>query len=515
MLPLIDNCRAGAGTGGTGGASPARNLPHFITAASCGQSPGGIFRANNDRRIHVNSGVLYKPVKIWNARIEFGAFGVYRDIPRLYDGRDAFRASGRRGEVARDHRSIYRPCVRGPDDRIFLPQRRPRQDQGDGISADGAVSRRAGRVHRPTAGSGARQAPDHGRAVRAAAENSPRHAGRLSGSRRGARRLARAQRAAARTDRAQSRLRLRPRRGAEKTRSGLLAERGVKLKKIYAGPEKVFSIEFFPPKTEKGDESLFREIDSLKSLNPAFCSVTYGAGGSTRERTVDLVDRIHRECGLAGMCHLTVVGQSKDRVRSVLERLKEKRIENLIALSGDPPQGVTDWRPHSDGFRHSIELVREALAYGCFSIAVAGFPEVHPRAKSREEDLRYLKEKVDAGADVIITQLFFDNDHFFRFADDLRRLGVKVPIVPGMLPILSTAQVRRFTALCGAKIPAPLEERLARVDGDDEAAVELGIEYATEQCRALLDAGVPGIHFYSLNKARSVRAIFNNLGLGR
>jgi methylenetetrahydrofolate reductase (NADPH) len=289
----------------------------------------------------------------------------------------------------------------------------------------------------------------------------------------------------------------------------------VKLKKIYAGPGKVFSIEFFPPKTEKGDESLFREIDSLKSLNPAFCSVTYGAGGSTRERTVDLVDRIHRECGLEVMCHLTVVGQSKDQVRSVLERLKEKRIENLIALSGDPPQGVTDWKPHPDGFRHSIELVREALAYGCFSIAVAGFPEVHPRSKSREEDLRYLKEKVDAGADVIITQLFFDNDHFFRFADDLRRLGVKVPIVPGMLPILSTAQVRRFTALCGAKIPAHLEERLARVDGDDEAAVELGIEYATGQCRALLDAGVPGIHFYSLNKARSVQAIFNNLGLGR
>jgi methylenetetrahydrofolate reductase (NADPH) len=289
----------------------------------------------------------------------------------------------------------------------------------------------------------------------------------------------------------------------------------VKLNEIYAGPGKVFSIEFFPPKTEKGDESLFREIDSLKSLKPAFCSVTYGAGGSTRERTVDLVDRIHRECGLEVMCHITVVGQSKEQVRSVLERLKEKGIENLIALSGDPPQGVTDWKPHPDGFRHSIELVKEALAYGCFSIAVAGFPEVHPRAKSREEDLRYLKEKVDAGADVVITQLFFDNDHYFRFADDLRRLGVKVPIVPGMLPILSTTQVRRFTALCGAAIPPRLEERLARVDGDDEAAVELGIEYATEQCRALLDAGVAGIHFYSLNKARSVQAIFKNLGLGR
>ncbi|HEY1267138.1 MAG TPA: methylenetetrahydrofolate reductase, partial [Candidatus Binatia bacterium] len=211
----------------------------------------------------------------------------------------------------------------------------------------------------------------------------------------------------------------------------------MKLKQIYGGPGKVFSIEFFPPKTEKGDESLFREIESLKSLKPTFCSVTYGAGGSTRERTVDLVDRIHRECCLEVMCHLTVVGQSKEQVRAVLERLKEKRIENLIALSGDPPQGVADWKPHPDGFRHSIELVLEAVAHG-FSIAVAGFPEVHPRSKSRDEDLRYLKEKVDAGADVIITQLFFDNDHFYRFADDLRDLGVKVPIVPGMLPILST-----------------------------------------------------------------------------
>ena len=158
---------------------------------------------------------------------------------------------------------------------------------------------------------------------------------------------------------------------------------------------------------------------------------------------------------------------------------------------------------------------RQFLADAAKGVAVAGFPEVHPRSKDRNEDLRYLKEKVDAGADVVITQLFYDNDHFYRFADDLRRLGVKVPIVPGMLPILSTAQVRRFTALCGAKIPGHLEERLARVDGDDEAATQLGIDYATEQCRGLLDAGVPGIHFYSLNKARSVKAIFENLGLGR
>ena len=287
----------------------------------------------------------------------------------------------------------------------------------------------------------------------------------------------------------------------------------VKLREIYARPGKVFSIEFFPPKTEKGDESLFREIATLQSLKPAFCSVTYGAGGSTRERTVDLVDRIHKECCQEVMCHLTVVGQSKEQVRSVLKHLKERNIENLIALSGDPPQGVADWKPHPEGFTHSIELVKEAVSCGCFSIAVAGFPEVHPRAKSREDDLRYLKEKVDAGADVIITQLFFENEHYFRFVEDLRRLDVTVPIVPGVLPILSAAQVRRFTQLCGAKIPPRLERRLAEVENDDEEAAKLGIDYAIEQCRGLLAFGAPGLHFYSLNKARSVKAIFSNLNL--
>lgn len=287
----------------------------------------------------------------------------------------------------------------------------------------------------------------------------------------------------------------------------------VKLREIYARPGKVFSIEFFPPKTEKGDESLFKEIAALQTLKPAFCSVTYGAGGSTRDRTLDIVDRIHKECCQEMMCHLTVVGQSKEQVRSVLQRLQEKKIENLIALSGDPPQGVADWKPHPDGFTHSIELVREAMAFGCFSIAVAGFPEVHPRAISREDDLKHLKEKVDAGADAIITQLFFDNAHYYRFVEDLRRLGVKVPIVPGVLPILSAGQVRRFTELCGAKIPPRLQERLSRVENDDEEAVKLGIDYATEQCRELLDYGAPGLHFYSLNKARSVRAVFDNLGL--
>lgn len=273
------------------------------------------------------------------------------------------------------------------------------------------------------------------------------------------------------------------------------------------------SIEFFPPKSDKGDETLFQEIQILKELQPAFCSVTYGAGGSTRERTVEVVDRIHRKCGLEVMCHLTLVGQSKAEVRGVLAELKRREIENIIALGGDPPRDDPDWKPHPDGFQHSIELVREARSHGCFSIAVAGFPEVHPKAESRVADLRYLKEKVDAGADAVITQLFFDNEDFYRFVEDVRRLGVEVPVVPGILPILSVPQVRRFTALCGSKIPRGLEQRIQRMENNEEGAVQLGIDYATEQCEGLLRFGVPGIHFYSLNKSRSVKAIARNLGL--
>jgi methylenetetrahydrofolate reductase (NADPH) len=273
------------------------------------------------------------------------------------------------------------------------------------------------------------------------------------------------------------------------------------------------SVEFFPPKTDKGDENLFSEIEIIKRLHPAFCSVTYGAGGSTREKTVDLVDRIHRQCALDVMCHLTVVGQSKDEARAILDKLKEKQIENLLALGGDPPQGSAEWKPHADGFHYAVELVREAIHRGGFSVAVAGFPEVHPRALSRESDLQYLKEKVDAGATAIITQLFFDNEDYYRFVEDARRIGVVVPIAPGILPILSAPQVRRFVSLCGSKIPAKMEQELSKVEHDDDAAVRMGIEYASRQCEGLLRFGVPGFHFYSLNKSRSVVAVCQNLGI--
>jgi methylenetetrahydrofolate reductase (NADPH) len=287
----------------------------------------------------------------------------------------------------------------------------------------------------------------------------------------------------------------------------------VKLADLYARPELTLSVEFFPPKTDKGEENLFSEIESIKRLNPAFCSVTYGAGGSTREKTIELVHRIHRTFGLEVMCHLTVVGQSKDEARAVLRELKEKGIENIIALGGDPPQGTVDWQPHPNGFHHAAELVREAVMFSGFSIAVAGFPEVHPRAESRASDLRYLKEKVDAGAVAIITQLFFDNDDYYRYVEDVRRLGIDVPIVPGVLPILSVPQVRRFTSLCCAKIPASLERELVKVETDDKAAMQLGIDYATRQCEGLIKFGVPGLHFYSLNKSYSVRAVCQNLDL--
>jgi methylenetetrahydrofolate reductase (NADPH) len=287
----------------------------------------------------------------------------------------------------------------------------------------------------------------------------------------------------------------------------------VKLADLYARPGLTLSVEFFPPKTDKGDENLFREIEIIKRLKPAFCSVTYGAGGSTREKTVDLVDRIHKECALEVMCHLTVVGQSKSEARIVLRKLQKKGIENVLALGGDPPQGMADWKPHPDGFHYAAELVRAAKALGGFSVAVAGFPEVHPRAESRASDLKFLKEKVDAGAVAIITQLFFDNQDFYRYVEDVKKLGVAVPIVPGILPILSAPQVRRFTTLCCSKIPPQLERELAKVENDDDAAVEVGIEYATRQCEDLIKRGVPGIHFYSLNKSHSFQAICQNLGL--
>lgn len=290
-----------------------------------------------------------------------------------------------------------------------------------------------------------------------------------------------------------------------------------KLRDIYARPGLTFSIEFFPPKTDEGMANLFVELEELKKLDPAFVSVTYGAGGSTEGRTLEVVRRLRGQEGMEVMCHLTIVNQPRSRVTTMLGELADSGVENLIALAGDPPEGVdAPWIPHPDGFHHSRELVEVARRDGGdrFSVAVAGFPEVHPRATSRESDFAYLKQKVDAGADVIITQLFFDNDDYYRYVEDCRAIGIEVPIVPGMMPIRSAAQCRRFAGMCRSKIPPRLDALLDGVADDDEAAVRMGIEYCTEQCRGLLEFGVPGFHFYSLNRARSVVAVYENLGLG-
>jgi methylenetetrahydrofolate reductase (NADPH) len=284
----------------------------------------------------------------------------------------------------------------------------------------------------------------------------------------------------------------------------------MRLRDIFRQDPLVASFEFFPPKTERGVASLRSEVERLQRFSPGFCSVTYGAGGSTRQGTVDLVCALRDDHGLEVMCHLTAVNQSRDEVRAVLDDLAARGVENLLALRGDPPGGTGEWVPHPEGFHYSIELVREAKARG-FSVAVAGFPETHPAATSRDADLRYLAEKVAAGADAVITQLFFDNDDYYRFVEDLAALGVDVPVVPGVLPILSAAQTRRFTALCGSRIPERLERMLDKVADDDEAAWQLGVDYATEQCQALIDFGAPGLHFYTLNRARSVRAVLTNL----
>ena len=261
-------------------------------------------------------------------------------------------------------------------------------------------------------------------------------------------------------------------------------------------------------------KELFEEVGLLRRFQPAFFSMTYGAAGSTRNLSLDLANQLKNNLGVETMCHLTVVGQPREETRSALRFLKEKGIYNLIALRGDPPKGVEHFTPHPDGFRYSVDLVREAKAMNFFSIAVAGFPEVHPDSPDRDNDIRYLKEKVDAGADVVITQLFFDNRFFYEYADLARRAGVKVPITPGILPILSVPQVRRFTALCKATIPEDVERQLRNYENDAESAARYGIELATNQCADLLKAGVPGIHFYCLNRSHSVESVLTNLGMG-
>jgi len=277
----------------------------------------------------------------------------------------------------------------------------------------------------------------------------------------------------------------------------------------------VISFEFFPPKTEEGDHKLLEQtIPALLRTRPDYCSVTYGAGGSTREKTLMIVERIQRQHGLTAVAHLTCVCSTREQIRELLGQIRDLGVRNVLALRGDPPGGG-EFEPTPGGFEYSSELVAFIREQGDFCIGVAGFPEGHIACKAgKHADWRHLKEKIAAGADFVLTQLFFNNADYFEFREHLtRRQGVQVPLVPGIIPILSGSQIKRFTALCGAQIPAPLAARLDELGDDDAAVTEFGIDYATRQCEELLRAGAPGIHFYTLNRAHSTVRILQNLRL--
>jgi methylenetetrahydrofolate reductase (NADPH) len=275
------------------------------------------------------------------------------------------------------------------------------------------------------------------------------------------------------------------------------------------------SFEFFPPKTEEGDKLLLeRHLPALMAVKPDFCSVTYGAGGSTREKTLMIADRIQRQHGLPALAHLTCVNHTREEVRALLGKIQAIGCQNILALRGDPPGGG-EFKPTPDGFEYSSQLVKFIREQGDFSIGVAGFPEGHlANRNGKLADWGYLREKVQAGADFVITQLFFDNADYFAFRDYVtQKLGVEVPIIPGVIAILSATQILKFTQLCGAKIPPALRTKLEALGSDDNASMQFGIEYATEQCAELLRAGVPGLHFYSLNKSYSSIEVLKNLKL--
>ncbi|RKH56159.1 methylenetetrahydrofolate reductase [NAD(P)H] [Corallococcus llansteffanensis] len=273
-----------------------------------------------------------------------------------------------------------------------------------------------------------------------------------------------------------------------------------------------FSFEFFPPKTDAGVASLLRTVEELAPLNPGFVSVTYGAGGSTRDRTVELVTHIKQHTGIEAMAHLTCVGHTRDELRDVLRRLAAARIENVLVLRGDPPQGQQTFEPVPGGFRYAEELVRFVREEDFnFCLGGACYPEGHVETASREDDLKHLKAKVDAGMDFVVTQLFFDNAFYFDFVERARRAGINVPIVPGIMPITNYEQVQRFTRMCGATVPMRLALQMERVKDQPDAVVQLGVAHATVQCMELLARGVPGIHFYTLNKSPATRMIVSAL----
>lgn len=291
----------------------------------------------------------------------------------------------------------------------------------------------------------------------------------------------------------------------------------MKITDFYRKQKYTFSFEFFPPKTPEQEIKLFELAARLKLLKPSFISVTYGALGTTRDNTLRIVNTIRKTYGMETAHHLTCVAQDRDEIENILYDIKASGIENIVALRGDPPKGETEFKPVANGFRYASELVQFIKAHSdfhdSFSLAVAGYPEGHVECPDKNLDLKHLKEKVERGADAVITQLFFDNRDFFNFVERAQKIGIKVPIVPGIMPVSNGAQITRFASMCGASIPKKIAQAIEKYGDDSQSVEAFGVEYATEQCDDLLRQGVPGIHFYTLNKSNVTESVYRNLDL--
>jgi methylenetetrahydrofolate reductase (NADPH) len=297
------------------------------------------------------------------------------------------------------------------------------------------------------------------------------------------------------------------------------------IRDILAAYPTTFSFEFFPPKTKEASETLFQTISHLEALKPSFVDVTYGAGGGTRDLTNELVIRIRRETRLETIPHLTCVCHTRPEIDEILADWAQREISNILALSGDPPRDRLDWDRSKDAFRYAAGLVAHLRKFNDlgrhpdrrgFGIGVAGFPEGHPATPNRLLELDHLKAKVEAGADYVVTQLFFDNHDFYDFRDRCELLGIRAPILAGIMPITSEKGMKRMAELAaGSRFPAGLLRAINRCGGDEESVKRVGIHWATEQCRDLLDNKVRGIHFYTLNQSDATRQIYQNLGIAK
>jgi methylenetetrahydrofolate reductase (NADPH) len=272
---------------------------------------------------------------------------------------------------------------------------------------------------------------------------------------------------------------------------------------LFGSGKPTISFEFFPPKNENGWAQLYSAIGELHAIKPSYVSVTYGAGGSTRSKTCDLVARIQSELNIRAMAHLTCVGHTSDEIGKVLDELWDRGVRNVLALRGDPPAGQTNFVKTEGGFAYADELVKFSAGRHEFCLGVAGYPEGHPQCLNKTRDLEHLKRKIDNGGKFIVTQLFFDNEDFYSFRDTARKMGITVPIVAGIMPITNVTQTKRFVSMCGAKIPHPLLVKLEAVEHDADAAYKTGIEYAITQCADLIKQGIDGLHFYTLNKSKA------------